>query len=130
MKSLLSLVVALAIAGGIYFYYFKKMPVSDSGTASTQAISLTGVRMDLNQIAQAERTYFATNAKCVSLEELSTSGTVNFARSERDGYTYEVRCGDGNEFAVIAHHAPAPPDSPIRYPILAVDQNMQIGEIH
>ena len=78
MKSLLSLVVALAIAGGIYFYYFKKMPVSDSGTASTQAISLTGVRMDLNQIAQAERTYFATNAKCVSLEELSTSGTINF----------------------------------------------------
>lgn len=130
MRALIGILVAAAVAGGIYFYSLKKMPVTDSGTAPTQAISLTGVRMDLNQIAQAERTYVATNAKCASLEELSSSGTINFARSERDGYTYEVRCGDGTEFAVIAHHAPAPPDSPIRYPIMAIDQNMQFGEVH
>jgi hypothetical protein len=105
------------------------MPTTDAGTAPTQAISLTGVRMDLNQIAQAERSYYAANAKCASLEELSTSGTMNLARTERDGYTYEVHCGSGNEFSVISHHAPAPRDSPVRYPILAVDQNMQIGEI-
>jgi hypothetical protein len=124
-----SLLVVAAIVGGIYFYSIKKMPTTDAGTAPTQAISLTGVRMDLNQIAQAERTYVATNAKCVPVDELSSSGTINFARTERDGYTYEVRCGDGNEFAVIAHHAPAPPDSPIRYPVLAIDQNMQVGEV-
>jgi hypothetical protein len=130
MRALTGILVAAAVAGGIYFYSLKKMPVTDSGTAPTQAISLTGVRMDLNQIAQAERTYVATNAKCASLEELSSSGTINFARTERDGYTYEVRCGDGTEFAVIAHHPPAPPDSPIRYPIMAIDQNMQFGEVH
>jgi hypothetical protein len=129
MNKLLSLVVVAAIVGGAYFYYLKKMPTTDSGTAPTQAISLTGVRMDLNQIAQAERSYYATNAKCASLDELSASGTMNLARTERDGYTYEVRCGSGNEFGVIARHAPAAPDSPIRYPILAVDQNMQIGEV-
>jgi len=129
MRALVSLLAVAAMVGGIYFYYVKKMPSTDSGTAPTQAISLTGVRMDLNQIAQAERTYFATNAKCASLDELSSSGTMNLARSERDGYTYEVRCGNGNEFSVIAHHVPAPVDSPIRYPILAVDQNMQIGEV-
>jgi hypothetical protein len=50
--------------------------------------------------------------------------------SGRDGYTYEVRCnGDGGEFAATARHAPAPEGSPIRYPILAIDQNMQIGEV-
>jgi hypothetical protein len=113
---------------GVYFFYFRKMPVTDTGTAPTQAISLTGVRMDLTQIAQAERTYVASNGKCASLDELSTSGLMNLAKTEREGYTYEVRCGSGTDFSVIAHHAPAPPDSPVRYPILSVDQNMQVSE--
>ncbi len=128
MRAFALLLVVAAIVGGIYFYSIKKMPTTDAGTAPTQAISLTGVRMDLTQIARAERTYIASNGHCVALDELSASGTVNFARTERQGYAYEIRCGEGSEFAVIAHHVPAPPDSPIRYPILAIDQNMQIGE--
>ena len=122
------ILVAAAIVGGIYFFYVKKMPIADSGTAPTQAISLTGVRMDLNQIAQAERTYVASNGHCVNLDELSASGLMNLAKTERDGYTYEIRCGSGNEFSVVARHAPAPRDSPIRYPILSVDQNLQVSE--
>jgi len=129
MKQLVALLVALVVAGGVYYFSLKKMPTTDAGTASTQAISLTGVRMDLNQIAQAERVYFASSGKCASLDELSSSGTMNLTRTERDGYTYEVRCGEGQEFGVIAHHAPAPADSPIRYPVLAIDQNMQVGEV-
>ena len=128
MRALALLLVVAAITGGIYFYSIKKMPTTDAGTAPTQAISLTGVRMDLTQIAQAERTYIASNGHCVALDELSSSGTVNFARTERQGYTYEIRCADGGDFAVTAHHAPAPADSPIRYPILTIDQNMQVGE--
>ena len=128
MSKLIALLVVAAIVGGVYFYYVKKMPTTDAGTASTQAISLTGVRMDLNQIAQAERSYFASNAKCASLEELSSSGTVNFARSGRDGYSYEVRCGDGNQFSVVAQHPAPSTDAGVRYPTLTVDQNMQVGE--
>ncbi len=128
MRALALLLVVAAITGGIYFYSIKKMPTTDAGTAPTQAISLTGVRMDLTQMAQAERTYIASNGHCVALDELSSSGTVNFARTERQGYTYEIRCADGGDFAVTAHHAPAPADSPIRYPILTIDQNMQVGE--
>jgi hypothetical protein len=129
MKSLVGLLVALAISGGIYFFYFKKMPTSDAGTAPTQAISLTGVRMDLMQMANAERTFEASSGRCASLEELSSSSTMNLSRSERDGYTYEVRCGQGSQFSIIASHAPAPADSPIRYPTLAIDQSMQVGEV-
>jgi len=128
MRALALLLVVAAIVGGIYFYSIKKMPTTDAGTAPTQAISLTGVRMDLTQIAQAERTYIASNGRCVALDELSSSGTVNFARTERQGYRYEIRCGDGGDFALTAHHAPAPADSPIRYPILTIDQNMQVAE--
>lgn len=123
------ILVSAALMGGIYLFYSHQMPATDAGTAPTQAISLTGVRMDLNSIAQAERTYIASNGHCASLDELSSSGTANFARTGRDGYTYEVRCGDGNEFAVTAHHASPFTDPGVRYPILAVDQNMQIGEI-
>jgi hypothetical protein len=129
MRALALILVAAAIVGGIYFFYVKKMPTTDSGTAPTQAIGLTGVRMDLNQIAQAERTYVASNGHCVNLDELSSSGLMNLAKTERDGYSYEIHCGSGSEFSVVARHAPAPPESPIRYPILSIDQNMQVSEV-
>jgi hypothetical protein len=128
MRAFALILVAAAILGGIYFYYVKKMPTTDSGTAPTQAISLTGVRMDITQIAQAERTYVASNGHCVNLDELSSSGLVNLARTERDGYSYEIQCGSGTEFVVTARHPPAPPDSPIRYPTLSINQNMQVSE--
>jgi hypothetical protein len=129
MRSFIGVLVAAAVAGAIYFYSLKRMPTTDAGTAPTQAISLTGVRMDLIAIAQAERNYIVSNGKCASLDELSSSGTVNFASTGRAGYTYEVRCGDGNEFGVTARHPGSSTDSGVRYPILAVDQNMQVGEI-
>jgi hypothetical protein len=128
MRAFALILVAAAIMGGIYFYYVKKMPTTDSGTAPTQAISLTGVRMDITQIAQAERTYVATNGHCVNLDELSSSGLVNLARTERDGYSYEIQCRSGAEFVVTARHAPAAPDSPIRYPTLSINQSMQVSE--
>src|SRR5262245_65352403 len=117
MKGFVGLLVALLVAGGIWYFYTKQLPTTDAGTATTQAINLTGVRMDLMQMAQAERSYIASNGHCGSLTELSSSGTMNLSRSERDGYSYEARCGDSADFSIVAHHAPAPPDSPIRYPI-------------
>lgn len=129
MSKLLGSVVVVAIIGGAYYYYLQKMPTTDAGTAPTQAISLTGVRMDLNQIAQAERTYFASNGKCASVEQLSSSGTMGLARISRDGYSYEIQCGEADQFSVVARHAPAPAGSNFRYPALSIDQNMQVAEI-
>ena len=59
MRAMASILVVAAILFGVYEYYLRKMPVADEGTASTQAINLTGVRADLLQIAQAERGYIA-----------------------------------------------------------------------
>jgi hypothetical protein len=130
MGKVLSLVIVAAIIGAGYYFYLQKMPTSDRGTTAPQAVSLTGVRMDLNQIAQAERTYFASNGKCGSLEDLTNSGTMNLARISRDGYAYEVQCGEANQFSITARHAPAPSGSNFRYPTLSIDQNMQLGEVH
>lgn len=129
MKSLAGLLVTAALAIGIYYFYLKQMPSSDAGTAPTQAISLTGVRSDLLSIAQAERGNIALNSRCASLDEMATAGTMNMARRERDGYTYEVECS-GPDFRVVARHvAPPPAGVAIRYPTLAIDSTMEIREI-
>jgi hypothetical protein len=129
MRALAGLLVALALAAGVYYFYVKKMPTTDEGTAATQAISLTGVRSDLLQIAQAERGEIALNSKCASLDELISSGSLTMTKKERDGYRYDVSCS-GTDFEVVAEHAGAPPaGSGIRYPRLAIDGSMQVREV-
>lgn len=129
MKGLAVILVAAAILFGAFHYYFQKMPTTDEGTAPTQAISLTGVRADLLQIATAERSFIALNSRCAPLDELASSSDLPVPRTGRDGYTYSVECS-GEQFSVSARHAAAPPGSSIRYPNLSVDDNMQVNEIN
>jgi hypothetical protein len=129
MRVLALLVVSSALLLGAYVFYLKKLPTTDSGTTATQAISLTGVRSDLLQIAQAERAYVASNGSCAALPDLISSNILAMTRTERDGYGYSVECSNA-EFNAVARHAPAPAGSPIRYPNLAVDQNMQVHEVN
>src|SRR5882724_9457624 len=89
-----------AIFFGIYHFFLKKMPTTDEGTAPTQAISLTGVRGDLLQIAQAERGYIATNGHCAALDELVSSNSLSLSRGEREGYAYSVECSGGDFTAI------------------------------
>jgi hypothetical protein len=128
MRALASLLISAAVLFGVYHLYFRQMPVTDAGTAPTQAISLTGVRSDLLQIAQAERSNAATSGNCVSLNDLIADGALNMARRERDGYTYQINCS-GSDFQVVAQHPAPPQGSPIRYPTLAIDSTMQVAEI-
>jgi hypothetical protein len=129
MRALAAILVTAAILFGIYEYYLRKLPVTDEGTASTQAISLTGVRADLVQIAQAQRGYIALNGHCATFDDLISSNSLAMTRSERDGYSYSIACS-GADFTVSARHSPAPSGSPIRYPNLAIDQNMQVREVN
>jgi hypothetical protein len=128
MRALAAVLVAAIIGFGVYELTLKKMPSTDQGTAPTQAISLTGVRSDLLQIAQAERGSIALDSKCVSLDDLISSGALTMNRKERDGYTYAVSC-TGSDFQVIAEHPAAAPAAGIRYPKLAIDSTMQVQEI-
>jgi hypothetical protein len=128
MRALAALLVSVALLFGVYQLYLKRLPSTDTGTTATQAISLTGVRSDLLQIAQAERVYIASNGRCATFDELLSSAALTMARTERDGYRYSATCS-GNDFTVTAEHPPAPAGSPIRYPNLAIDQTMQIHEV-
>jgi len=128
MRALAGILVAAAVAFAIYEYSLKRLPTTDQGTAPTQAISLTGVRSDLLQIAQAERGEIALNSKCASLDELISSGALAVTRKDRDGYSYSVNCS-GSDFEVLAEHPPALEGSGIRYPQLAIDSSMQVREV-
>jgi hypothetical protein len=123
------LLVFSALLYSAYVFYLKKLPTTDSLTAFTQDISLRGVRSDLLQIAQAERANIDSNGSCASLPALFSSDMLEMTRTERDGYSYSVECS-GLEFRAVARHAPAPAGSPIRYPNLAVDQNMEVYEVN
>lgn len=129
MKGLAIILVAAAAAYAAFHYYFQKMPTTDEGTAPTQAITLTGVRADLLQIATAERAFVALNSHCAPLGELSSSSDLPVPRSGRDGYTYSVECS-GEQFTVSARHKPALGGSSIRYPNFSVDDNMQVNEVN
>lgn len=126
---LIGLLFAAAIAVGIYYFYVKQAaPVP--GTTVTQAITTTGVEMDLNAIAQAERNYFAQNGSYADLDQLASSGALAPARTGRDGYTYSIETS-GNGFTVNARHSAAPPiagAAPPHYPALSIDQTMQLHQ--
>ena len=128
MKIFVSLLVGVGFLWGVYLLFLKKMPTAAEGTASTQAVSISGVRMDLLQIANAERTSISVDGHCMSMDELLTSGSMSMSRPERDGYTYSVDCS-GNDFTATAHHAAAPAGSSIRYPNMVIDQSMQVREV-
>ena len=128
MKIFVSLLVGIGFLWGVYLLFLKKMPTAAEGTASTQAINISGVRMDLLQIAKAERISISVEGHCMSMDELLASGSMSMSRPERDGYTYSVECS-GNDFTATAHHPAQPADSSIRYPNMAIDQSMQVREV-
>ncbi len=128
MKPFAGLLVTVGFLFGVYMLYVKRIPTVAEGTASTQAINLTGVKMDLLQIAKAERNSIGVDGHCMNMDELLASGSMSLSRPERDGYSYSVDCS-GNDFTIIARHAPAPAGSPIRYPAYQMDQTMQVREV-
>jgi len=126
MRTVISLLVVLALALGIYYFYLRSVQPAGPGSLPTQAISLTGVQNDLVAIAQAERAYYTQNGSYASLGELVQSGTMTMARAGRDGYTYSVETSAGG-FTVTASYLGRPGDPhDVRYPTITVDQNMQI----
>jgi hypothetical protein len=131
MRSMVSILVVALIALAGYSYYLKQAAPGPSQVA-TQAISTTGVEMDLNNIAQAERMYFAQNGSYASLDQLLSSGTMNLSGTGRDGYTYSVDTS-ATGFVVTATHPDIPAgaiqgSSAIHYPTITVDQSMQVRQ--
>ena len=112
------IVVIIAVAIGGYVYTQQVQSVTSAGSNPETAIDVTGVKNDLNAIAQAERRYWATNAKYASLEELRTNGDIHIPT--RPHYSYTAQATE-TRFKIIAVYSGSDPKAPQR---ITVDENM------
>ena len=106
---LLSLVVVVGI--GSYIYTRQAQSVTSVGVNPETTIDVIAVRNDLRAIANAQRRYWAINARYASLDELRTDGDIEVP--SRDGFVYSIEASDTG-FKVVALYSGADPDAPSR----------------
>jgi hypothetical protein len=118
--------VLAALAAGMYIYARQAQTSSAAVGANNPkaAVNIIGVRNDLMSIAQAERSYFATEAKYGSLDELISSHNLTVLH-DRPPYTYEVETS-GSGFRVVATRSDD--DNSGTPAEMSVDENMQFSQ--
>lgn len=124
MRALLGLLVAAVVAVGFYYFYFTKTGPEGGTAGAIEAISTTGVKNDLIQIANAERMYFVQNGRYATWEELLADGNLRMEKPERQNYAYDVEAS-ASAFTVTARYT-GPAEA--GYPTLTIDQTMEIRE--
>jgi hypothetical protein len=96
----LGTVITVAIGMYIYSLQIKTLQPSVGSGNSGEVATITGVKNDLIGIANAERTYLASQGKYGSLDEL-ISGNYVTVKGERPPYIYEVEI-NSNGFRATA----------------------------
>lgn len=118
---LLGLVIAVAI---VYWIYSAQYGGEQGNLPPTQQIDVTGVRMDLMALSQAERRYAALRGSYATLEELQQEESVPFKGTGNRGYTYEINLEDAQSFRITA--TPVDPER-THWPTLSIDQTGQLS---
>lgn len=127
MTRLFGFIGLLAVlAVGMYIY--AKQAQSTSAAMGTNnpkaAVNIIGVRNDLMSIAQAERSYFATEGKYGSLDDLTSSHALTVLH-ERSPYTYDVETSAGGFRVTATRSTDDNSGAPAQ---LSVDENMQFSQ--
>ena len=119
----LGIVLALGTA---FYVYNAQLSRAGGGAAAApqQQIDVTGIRMALLEIAQAERTYVAAHGAYGSFEQLRAEGAPALG-SDRRGYTFQLELNGSQAFKATATPADL---SKQGWPTLTIDASMQIGE--
>ena len=108
--------IVVALGAAFYFYNAQLTRGAAAGAPSPQEqIDVTGVRMALLEIAQAQRIYVAAHGRYGTLEELRADGAPALG-TDRRGYTFRFETNGSQGFAATAAPTPLPQ---IRIPISA-----------
>jgi hypothetical protein len=120
-------VLGLVIALGIGYFLIKAEYTGGptGGAPPKQVIDVTGVKMDLLAIAQAERAYLAGHGSYASVDQLQQDGAITYSGTNRRGYNYVADVDDGQHFKVTA--APSDP-AKAGWPTLVVDELMEVSQ--
>ena len=118
---LLGILIALAI--GAYIYTQQAQIGGKEAGNPRATIDVVGVKMDLNNLAQAERRYQAHAGRFGTIDEMRSAGDISMARDNRGPYTYSASASDTSFTITATYGGPANPDAPAS---LSIDENMQI----
>ena len=110
----------LAVAVGGYLYTRQVRSVTAVGGNPETTVNITAVRNDLLALANAERRYWASNAKYASLDELQTNGDIHIPT--RPTYSYSALVSE-NTFKIVATYSGSDPKAPKQ---ISVDETMAI----
>jgi hypothetical protein len=128
MRILLSVFLTAALGLGTYYAFLKHATPGGPGSLPTAAITTTGIQMDLNQIAQAERLYFAQAGSYGTMDQLVSTGAMAKAMTGRDGYTYTIDI-PATGFLVTAKWTPSTAaKAELHYPVYIVDDTFVVRE--
>jgi hypothetical protein len=112
------IVVIIVAAIGGYLYTRQTQSVTNAGATAETMIDVVGVQNDLRAIANAERRYWATNAKYASLDELRANGDIHIPT--RPNYSYSAQATE-TRFKIIAVYLGPDPKAPKR---ITLDETM------
>jgi hypothetical protein len=125
-------ILVTAVIGITFYMYTLKQAAPAPGMVATQAIDVVGVKNDLVAIAQAERMYYTQNGSYADLSTLTTTGTMNLARTSRDGYTYSATPSGGSFTVTATYTAPPVPNptgvTPPHFPTYTIDPSMEVHQ--
>ena len=116
--------LGIVLALGTAFYLYNAQLTRGAATSASspqEQIDVTGIRMALVEIAQAQRTYVAAHGTYGTLEQLRADGAPALG-TERRGYTFQLDTNGSQSFTATAR--PSEPGSPT----LSIDASMQIAE--
>lgn len=117
--------IVLALGAALYIYNAQLTRGGSASTASPQEqIDVTGIRMALLEIAQAERIYVAAHGTYGTLEQLRAEGSPALG-TDRRGYAFQLELNGSQSFKATA--TPTDPNKP-GWPTLTIDASMQIAE--
>jgi hypothetical protein len=91
---LIGTLVTLAVGMYIYSLQVKTLQPASAAGPGEETATITGVKMDLIGIANAERGYMATEGKYASMDDLTSGGYLTI-RHERPPYIYDVTMTPG-----------------------------------
>ena len=117
--------IVLALGAAFYAYNAQLTRAGGTNTKSPQEqVDVTGIRMALLEIAQAERTYVAARGTYGTLEQLRAEGAPALG-TDRRGYAFQLELNGSLGFTATA--TPADPNKQ-DWPTLTIDASMQIAE--
>ena len=118
--------LGLVLAAGTAFYLYNAQLTRGSGASASpqEQIDVTGIRMALLEIGQAERNYSAAHGTYATLEQLRAEGSPALG-SNRRGYTFQLELNGSQSFTATATPTDANKSA---WPTLSIDASMQVAQ--